>query len=126
MRCSIQGTGSLWGGAAMSGSGERVDTLRWISRLVFAVGVLLPTLWAHRGITAYTADDPRCGMPIFAMIFMAIFASALFSLIAVVMSVLSLHRLPVPASAGRKLELTVFLMPVFLGAALLLLILWPQ
>ena len=110
----------------MNGSGESVDRLRWISRLVFAVGILLPTLWAHRGITAYTADDPQCGMPIFAMISMAIFASALFSLIAVVMSVLSLQRLPVPASAGRKLELTVFLVPVFLGAALLLLFTWPH
>ncbi|HEX6902164.1 MAG TPA: hypothetical protein VF789_20780 [Thermoanaerobaculia bacterium] len=66
---------------AMSGSGEKVDRLRWLSRLVFAAGLLLPILWANSGIAAYEADascqGQRCGMPILAMIFMAIFASAL-------------------------------------------------
>jgi hypothetical protein len=52
----------------MSGSGEKVDRLRWISQFVFAVGLLLPILWAYSGIGAYQADDSdlarRCGTPI--------------------------------------------------------------
>jgi uncharacterized integral membrane protein len=121
---------ALRGGVAMSGSGEKVDRLHWISQFVFAVGLLLPIFWAYSGIAAYQADDSylaqRCGTPIILMIFVAIFASALFSSIAVVLSILSLRRLPGPASAGRKFELAVFSVPVLLGAAQALLVIWAR
>jgi hypothetical protein len=114
----------------MSGSEEKADRLHWISRFVFAVGLLLPILWSYSGIAVYQADDSylarRCGTPILLMIFVAIFASALFSSIAVVLSILSLRRLPGPASAGRKFELAVFSVPVLLGAAQVLLLIWAQ